>query len=151
MSKFLLHYNPEEISKRIGFQILELRETWGESDNFYKFINDEALKYISESVEFDPLAVCCAVRVAVEKYSYQQLVNEDSKHRFITTFKTRDKLEYAEEVGATIPEYFYLLGVIYNEGMHWKEGQDNISPIAAKLENQTIRYLIKQIMNLTTC
>lgn len=151
VSKFLLHYNPEEISKRIEFQILELRETWGESDNFYKFINDEALKYISESVEFDPLAVCCAVRVAVEKYSYQQLVNEDSKHRFITTFKTRDKLEYAEEVGATIPEYFYLLGVIYNEGMHWKEGQDNISPIAAKLENQTIRYLIKQIMNLTTC
>lgn len=151
VSKFLLHYNPEEISKRIEFQILELRETWGESDNFYNFINGEALKYISESVEFDPLAVCCAVRVAVEKYSYQQLVSEESKQKFITTFKTRDKLGYAEEVGAIIPEYFYLLGVIYNEGMHWKEGQDNISPIAAKLENQTIRYLIKQIMNLSTC
>ncbi len=150
VSKFLLHYNPEEISKRIDFQILELRETWGESNIFYNFINNEAIKYISESVDFDPLAVCCAVRVAVEKYSYQQLVSEESKQKFITTFKTRDKLEYAEEVGATIPEYFYLLGVIYNEGMHWKEGQDNISPIAAKLENQTIRYLIKQIMNLST-
>jgi len=149
VSKFLLHYNPGEIRKRNEFQSLGLKETWGEGNNFYNFINIEVGKYIAGGTEFDPLAVCCAVRVAVEKYSYQQLTTEQFKQEFITTFKTRDKLTYAEEVGASLPEYFYLLGVIYNEGMHWKEGQDNISPIAAKLENHTIKYLIGQIMILS--
>ena len=34
-----------------------------------------------------------------------------------------------------------------NEGMHWKENQDNISPIAAKLENLTIKKLIQDVFN----
>jgi hypothetical protein len=58
---------------------------------------------------------------------------------------TRKKLVYAESVGVTVPEYYYLLGVIYNDGMHWRENRDNISPIAAKLENLTIRHMIRQL------
>jgi hypothetical protein len=148
VSKFLLHYNPVEINRRNDFQALGLRETWGESNNFYLFINNEARKYLEGEEEFDPLAVCCAIRIAIEKYAYQLLVSDVSREEFIKKFKTRDKLAYAEETGASIPEYFYLLGVIYNDGMHWKDGQDNISPIAAKLENHTIRYLIEKIMAL---
>lgn len=148
VSKFLLHYNPVEINRRNDFQALGLRETWGESNNFYLFINREAKKYLEGEEEFDPLAVCCAIRIAIEKYAYQLLVSDVSREEFIKEFKTRDKLAYAEETGASIPEYFYLLGVIYNDGMHWKDGQDNISPIAAKLENHTIRYLIEKIMAL---
>ncbi|MGB9191344.1 hypothetical protein [Acinetobacter sp.] len=149
VSKFLLHYHPEKINKRADFQTLDLRETWGEGDHFYNFINSETIKYIENGTEFDPLAVCCAVRVAVEKYAYLKLSLDLYKQEFLTIFKTRDKLVYAESKGVSIPEYFYLLGVIYNDGMHWKEGQDNISSIASKLENQTIRYLINQVITLS--
>lgn len=148
VSKFLLHYHPDQINKRIEFSELDLRQTWGEGDNFYGFINKEARKYLENGAGFDPLAVCCAVRVAIEKQAYHQLANNEDKQEFIDTFKTREKLSHAEDIGVSIPEYFYLLGVIYNDGMHWREGQDNISPIAAKLENQTIRVLIDQIMKL---
>lgn len=148
VSKYLLHYHPNQINKRAEFHALGLRQTWGEGDSFYNFINGEARKYIDDGAGFDPLAVCCAVRVAIENHVYQQLVNNDNKQCFISTFKTREKLLFAEDLGASIPEYFYLLGVIYNDGMHWREGQDNISPIAAKLENQTIRRLIDQALAL---
>ncbi|WP_152454758.1 hypothetical protein [Microbulbifer sp. THAF38] len=147
VSKFLLHYHPNEINKRAEFHALGLRQTWGEGDKFSRFTKAEARKYIEEEDELDPLAVCCAVRVAIEKSVYQQLNNDASRQIFLSTFKTREKLSFAERSGVTIPEYFYLLGVIYNDGMHWREGHDNISPIAAKLENQTIKRLIEQVFN----
>jgi hypothetical protein len=145
VSKYLLHYHPDDINKRQDFEDLNLKATWGEGQNFNRFISDECRKYTDSEEEFDPLAVCCAVRNLVEKHAYQQLPSQADRDTFISTFKTRKKLEFAESVGASIPEYFYLLGVIYNEGMHWREGQDNLSPIAAKLENSTVRSLICKV------
>ena len=143
VSKFLLHFNNIEINKRAEFNALGLRQTWGEGDNFYRFIRAEARKYLEDGENFDPLAVCCAGRVSVERCAYELLADHAHKQEFLDTFKTRDKLSCAESHGVSIPEYFYLLGVIYNDGMHWRDGQDNISPIAAKLENQTIRVLVQ--------
>jgi hypothetical protein len=45
------------------------------------------------------------------------------------------------------PESYYLLGIIYNEGMHWRDNKDNISPIASKLENLVIKNMIKEIFD----
>lgn len=146
VSKYLLHYHPGEINKRQDFEALNLKATWGEGQNFNTFISEECRKYADREEEFDPLAVCCAVRNLVEKNAYQQLPSQADRDTFINTFKTRKKLEFAESVGASTPEYFYLLGVIYNEGMHWREGQDNLSPIAAKLENSTVRSLICKVL-----
>jgi len=146
VSKFLLHFHSGEINKRAEFNALGLRQTWGEGDNFHNFIREEARKYLEDGEGFDPLSVCCAVRISVERRAYELLADHGHKQEFLGTFKTRDKLTYAESIGVSIPEYFYLLGVIYNDGMHWREGQDNISPIAAKLENQTIRGLIGQAL-----
>ena len=146
VSKHLLHYHPSNINKRAEFEALNLKATWGENDNFNLFITKECRKYINGEDEFDPFAVCCAVRIKVEEYAYRQLLNQAHRDTFIATFKTREKLGFAEGIGASVPEYFYLLGVIYNEAMHWREGQDNISPIAAKLENTTIKALIKLVI-----
>ncbi len=147
VSKYLLHYHSGQINKRAEFQALNLRETWGEGNRFEGFINDEVQKYLQDGEGFDPLSVCCAVRRKVEQQAYTQLNDADDQQGFLDTHKTRAKLSYAEGIGAVIPEYFYLLGVIYNDGMHWREGQDNISPIAAKLENNTIRKLISEIFH----
>lgn len=150
VSKYLLHYHPDDINKRQEFEALDLKATWGEGQNFNAFVEDECRKYADGETEFDPLAVCCAVRNLVEKNAYQQLQSQADRDTFIDTHKTRNKLEFAESVGASVPEYFYLLGVIYNEGMHWREGQDNLSPIAAKLENSTVRSLICKVRQVCT-
>lgn len=145
VSRYLLHFHPSQISKRNEFRALGLKETWGESDNFDRFINDEMEKYRNDQGGYDPLAICCAVRKRVEKLIHDILTTPEQKDQFFDIHTTRKKLEYAESVGVFVPEYYYLLSIIYNDGMHWREDQDNVSPIAAKLENGTIINLIKKL------
>ncbi len=146
VSRYLLHYHTSQICKRSQFRTLGLKETWGESDNFDKFINQELEKYLTDQVGYDPFAVCCAVRKSVEKKIYDQLLSSAQKHEFLNNWhKTKEKLEYAENSGVTVPEYYYLLCIIYNDGLHWKENRDNVSPIMANLENKTIAHLIKKL------
>jgi len=144
VSKYLLHFNPGAINKRTEFRALALPELWGEANNFVQFLNEEVTKYLND-LPYDPFAVCGAVRIKIEEIAYNKLLSAEAKATFITTKKTRSKLEKAEEMGIVSPESHYLLGIIYNEGMHWKENQDNISPIASKLENLTIKKLINDV------
>src|SRR5699024_9317771 len=139
-------YHPDEINKREEFRDLRLKETWGEGKNFYAFLNNEAEKYLNDR-SFCPFAVCGAVRVKIEEIAYNQLDADESREKFLDTLGTRNKLDKAEELGVISPESHYLLGVIYNEGMHWREQQDNVSPIASKLENTVIQKLISDVIN----
>ncbi len=133
VSKYLFHYHFNQINKREEFKTLKLRELWGEGNNFNVFIRDEMQKYIDNNGDFDPLAVCCALRKKVEEITFNQIVSNTDRNAFLDQHKTRDKLLFAEEKGIEVPEYFYLLGLIYNDGMHWREGQDNISCISSDL------------------
>lgn len=145
VSKYLLHYHPSQINRRNDFRDLGLKQTWGESDHFDRFVELEIDKFRNDLGNYDPFAICCAVRKRVEKLIHDSLITAEHKAEFLITHKTRSKLEFAEGVGASVPEYYYLLGIIYNDGMHWRENQDNVSPIAAKLENFTIVNLIKKL------
>lgn len=145
VSKYLFHYHTSNISKRNEFLTLTLKETWGESDNFDRFLKQEIDKYLNGQAQYDPLAICCAVRKRVEKLIFDQLNTPLKKTTFLDKHKTSEKLAYAEDAGLVVPEYYYLLGIIYNDGMHWRENQDNISPIAAKLENHAIKNLIGKL------
>lgn len=144
VDKYLFHYNPQTINRRNVFRSLSLPEKWGEANNFVEFLNIEVNKYINNQT-YDPFAVCGAVRIKIEEIAYDKLQSTESKEEFIKTHTTRNKLEKAEEYGVVSPESHYLLGIIYNEGMHWKENQDNVSPIASKLENLVIKKLIKDV------
>lgn len=144
VSRHLLHFYPTHINKRAEFNALGLRELWGESDNFYQFLFTEVGNYLNGRA-FCPFAVCGGVRVKIEEIAYNKLHTPEARTEFLTTKKTRLKLEEAEEKGVVSPESHYLLGIIYNEGMHWKDGLDNVSPIASKLENLTIKKLIRDV------
>lgn len=146
VSKYLLHYQPNQISKRSEFRNLGLKELWGEGDNFHQFLLSEVDNYLNGNT-FCPFAVCGGVRVKIEEIAYMKLQSSDAQTAFLETKKTRSKLEKAEEMGVVSPESHYLLGIIYNEGMHWKDGIDNVSPIASKLENKTIKKLIFDVFN----
>ena len=145
VSKYLLHFNPSNINKESDFQTLGIPKEWGKDKKFINYLNTQKDNYLNGQ-EYDPLAVCGALRIKIEEIAYNQLQDND-KQGFIDTHKTRDKLEYAETKNVNSPETHYLLGIIYNEGMHWKDkdGFDNISPIVSKLENLVIKNLIKEV------
>ena len=142
ISKHLLHFHNVQPNQRADFKTLGLREKWGELDHFDQFIEAEIKKYLEDQDDYDPFAVCCAVRKKIEKNIYDLIGDSSKQSEFLTTKKTRCKLEFAASLGIEVPEIYYLLGIIYNDGMHWKENQDNVSPVATKLENLTIRKLI---------
>ncbi|MBK8873549.1 MAG: hypothetical protein IPN13_06330 [Bacteroidetes bacterium] len=144
VSKHLLHFEPTHINKRAEFNALGLRELWGESDNFYQFLFSEVDNYLNGRA-FCPFAVCGGLRVKIEQIAFDKLQTPEARTGFLTTKKTRSKLEKAEEMGVVSPESHYLLGIIYNEGMHWKDGSDNVSPIASKLENLTLKKLVRDV------
>ncbi|NLB63126.1 MAG: hypothetical protein GX801_03345 [Fibrobacter sp.] len=142
LSKYHLHYHSETINIRTEFEALNLKPTWGDSSIFDEYINEEFEKYKNEEQEYDPFAVCCSIRKKVEKFAYDKLTDIDLKQEFLLTHRTSEKLKFAESKGIIIPETYYLLGVIYNDGMHYK---DNDDAIAGKLENLTIKKMIKEI------
>ena len=143
VSKYLLHYHTEKIDKRDDFRSLGLKETWGEENNFKNYINEEVEKYLKDE-DYDPFAVCCAVRVKIEENLYNKLKEED-KEQFLKTHETRKKIDFAESKGVSSPEIYYLLGIIYNDGMHWKNNYDNVTPIVTKLTNLAIKQMIKEV------
>ena len=145
VSKYLLHYHTEKINKRDDFRSLGLKETWGEENNFKDYINEEAQKYLQGNKDYDPFAVCCAVRVKIEENVYNWLNKEEDKVLFLDTHKTREKLDFAESKGVSSPEIYYLLGIIYNDGMHWKNNYDNVTPIVTNLANLTIKQMINEV------
>jgi len=146
ISKYLVHYEPAQINRRNDFKNLNIPELWGEADNFYQFLFAEVDNYMNGRA-FCPFAVCGAVRVKIEEIAYNKLQTPASRTAFLATNMTRNKLEKAQEMGFVSPESHFLLGIIYNEGLHWKENQDNVSPIASKLENLTIKKLIRDVFN----
>jgi hypothetical protein len=144
VSKYLLHFDPNTINKRAEFRALTIPELWGEGNYFVQHLYNEVTNYLANQ-PYDPFAVCGGVRVKIEEIAYNRLQSPVAQNAFLTTHKTRSKLEKAEEMGIVSPESHYLLGIIYNEGMHWKDNQDNVSPIASKLENLTIKKLIRDV------
>lgn len=146
VDKYLFHYDPGNINKRAEFRALGIPELWGEANHFAQYLNTEVNNYLNGQ-PYEPFAVCGALRVKIEEIAYNKLQSAEAQNAFLSTHKTRSKLEKAEEMGIVSTESHYLLGIIYNEGMHWKENQDNVSPIASKLENLTIKELIREVFS----
>ncbi|MFP3581696.1 hypothetical protein SB659_19240, partial [Arthrobacter sp. SIMBA_036] len=92
-----------------------------------------------------PFAVCGAVRIKIEEIAYSKITASTFQQTFLNTWKTREKLDYALSIGISSPETHYLLGIVYNEGMHWKDHTDNVTPITNKLENLTIKNMIREV------
>ena len=144
VSKYLLHYHPDTISKRSEFRNLGIRELWGEDKNFKDFLNQEIENYLNDRI-FCPFAVCGALRLKIEEIAYNKIMSPQSKEDFLNTWKTREKLDFISSIGIISPETNYLLGIIYNDGMHWKENLDNVTPIVTKLENLAIKNMVREV------
>jgi hypothetical protein len=139
------HFHPNSINIGAEFAALGLPQTWGDSVRFHQIIEGEVGKYLNDQTDFDPLAICFGVRVKIESLLYAKITDPTKKQKFIDEHGTRKKLDYCELIGVDVPEVFYLLGIIYNDNLHIKHGQDFNRPVAIKLENLTIKKMIRDI------
>lgn len=151
IEKYLLHFHSSKIARRNEFKTAMLPETWGDGgDTFVGYITSEAAKYCADTLSFDPLAVCCALRVRIEKNVFELISDTAVQRHFLDVENsgTMGKLIYASEKGIDVPEIYFLLGIVYNEALHWQDSRDenaNISPALGKLQNLTIKQLVKSV------
>lgn len=145
VDKHHFHFYPTHIDISTEFTALGLPSSWGESQKFHQFIDAEIQKYLSDQPNYDPLAICFGVRVKIESIIHGQINDPKKKQEFLDEHGTKNKLEYCERIGLPVPETYYLLGIIYNDRLHWRDGMDNVKPVAIKLGNMTIKHLIKEL------
>jgi len=142
VGRYYLHYDPSPVDVTAQFQALGLKESWGDSIAFHAYTEAEWNKYVNESDNYDPFAVCCFVRVRIEKIVHDAIQDQAKKSDFLDKWMTKNKLDFAVVNGVDVDDTIYLLGIIYNEGMHVHENVDDSSPIVSKLENRTIRHML---------
>lgn len=106
ISAHYFHYSTEDIDEHAYLSSLGVGEPLHTSFGFYESAFDELDRY-KNGLEYDPILVCCGVRLKIEKSAYEQLPAE-YKNEFLHQFKTVSKLEYAKDKGIEIPEtHFY--------------------------------------------
>lgn len=145
--KHHFHFYPTPINLTAEFTALHLLPAWGESQRFHQTIDGEVVKYLNDQTNFCPLAICFGVRVKIESLLHAKIIDPVKQQKFLDTHGTKKKLEYCDKIGLEVPETFYLLGIIYNDRLHWRDGLDIIKPVAIKLENLTIKKLIRDIFS----
>ncbi len=141
VAKYFLHYSPQSVDLSTQFAALNLPMDLSKSESFCSK-SEEHLERYFEGKKYDPLAVCCAVRRRIEERTFAQLAPE-LQPEFLEIHKTVEKLRFAVDHCASVPEVFFLLGIVYNEALHLRSNQDNTTPVFSKLENLTIKNMIK--------
>lgn len=92
---------------------------------------------------FAPSEVCCGIRLAVERLSYERLAEDDKPGFLEINTGTEDRLRYASEHGVEVPETFHLLGSIYNSCMHLSGRPGETELVQRELGNNIIRHMIE--------
>lgn len=142
------HFHPDSASVDIAkeFKTLKLNSDWGTPEKFFKKIFREVRRYLFDDETFDPLAICFGVRIKIEQLIYNKISDTENKKKFIEdTNGTKNKLQFAQSIGVQIPETYFLLGIIYNTSLHLSQGQDISQPLGLKLENGTIKQMIRSL------
>ena len=147
---YFFHFHPTiaRIDLTAEFTALKLNVDWAKPEKFFQKINREVRRYLYENDPFDPLAICFGVRTQIEKLVYDLIPDAENKRKFIEEINgTKNKLHFAQSINVHIPETYFLLGIIYNTSLHLSEGQDTSKPLGLKLENETIKQMVKNIFS----
>lgn len=144
LDKYFLHFHPEEINLTKELENLNLPEELGNKEQFKQHIQEQFKAYLNDDKEYDPLSVCTFLRISIEKWTYNQL-HTSNQQEFLNTHKTNKKLQFAVDKNIHIPQEFFLLGIIYNSGLHIKSSEDWGTPLRSKLNNLFIKNMIKRL------
>ena len=149
LSRYFFHYDPDCTIDLTGEEIPEsqnLKKTWFKLLTFKEYILEELNKYLKEQGDYDPYSVCFALRFGIEKQVYNSLRSDVEKQKFIDTFGTEKKLDFAENHNAQHSDSFHILAAIYNDAEHSNDFTNDKRCIF-KLQNKVIRDIIKTIFD----
>ena len=115
VSSHYLHFSDcdkvsEDVLEYIAKQGIE--DDLKSPSSFRSFMEAKFGDYFSGK-PFAPSEVCCGIRLAVERLSYETLAAEDKPGFLDINTGTEDRFLYASEHGVEVPETFHLLGSIY--------------------------------------
>lgn len=144
VSKYFLHYHPEDCVLQKEFEELKIQKDIDTSNKLKEKSYLEMEKYIN-CKSYNPLYTFLAVRLKIEERVYCLLQSEEHKIEFLRLHGTTNKLEFADNLGIKIPEMYYLLGIIYNDSMHIDSEGKNINRLCYKLDNEVIRSIISKV------
>lgn len=146
ISEYLLHFHRKNYDFAENLKsISDTKSIWGKTGTFQKFLRDEFEKYSSDQ-RYDPLAICAVTRRSIEELAFRQISEQPDADDFFNTKKTREKLDWAVQRGAVVPETHYLLRIIFNDGLHPNPNRNNTIPIVAKLAHPVIKKMIVKVV-----
>lgn len=145
LSKYFLHYHTGNGTLQdADVNALGLDHGIKDSAAFLAYVNAEFDSYLDDD-PYDPISVGIALRIKVEKIIHDLLPHGD-RAEFLGIHRTTKKLDFAEEKLVDIPEYFYMLGTIYNGITHIRNpNADNFTPWFTKLDNKTIKSIVRKL------
>ena len=145
LEKWYFHYHPDLDKKNweTQFDKYNLKKDWGRPSIFKEYIDGQLSRYLNKK-NYDSVAVCFSLRLRIENKIYDLIPDKKDKKNYLKKHGTTNKLNYADDHGVDVTDCDYLLGIIYNDALHWKQGRDIVSPIMAKLQHLTIKKLIQE-------
>ena len=145
---YFFHYHPDKKELLAEFSALGLFPGIAHSDLFYTFVRSEVNKYLSAAAPYCPFSVCFALRIKIEGYLFNRIHDPIKEQAFLECHGTNNKIDYCDSIGIDSPEIVSLLGIIYNDKLHWHNNYNVAVPLAIKLENITIRSMIESVFQL---
>ncbi len=146
ISSNFLHYSTNISDQSEYLSGLGVEQPLYTSDSFRNVAFQELTAYKS-GLAYDVALVCCGLRLLIEKLAFEQL-DEQGRLQFLGINKTTEKLEFAKNMNASVPEVHFLLSIIYNEAMHLDPQCNKIHPIGYKLRNHVIKHMILEVIGL---
>ena len=148
IEKYYIHYYngkysmSSELASKIG-------DTFSDSNELFRqrLYGEITNKYLRDQ-SYNSVMVIAGVRIRIEELVFQQL-SEDDKDGFINEHKVINKLNYALQRGVDVPELYYLLQPLYNDGLHLGGSdevvQNKIKSSYLKTHNMHIKKMIGRL------
>ena len=125
-----------------------MKEQWGKTNILHQVLIEEVNRYLSGQPQYDPYAVALALRLRVEKLTYEHLP-APLKQGFVDTPMTKKKFDYCIQNGIEVPDVFYIVSAIHNEADHLKfdaiTNRYTEKPMVYKLQNNAIMCILRNI------
>lgn len=148
IEKYYIHYIAEtysmsnELANKISDSFSDNNEQFRQ-----KLYEEITNKYLLGQA-YDSVMIIAGIRIRIEELVFQQL-DADDRDGFIIEHKVINKLNYALNRGVNIPELYYLLQPLYNDGLHLGGSDEvvrsRIKSSYLKTNNMHIKKMIKHL------
>lgn len=150
IEKYYIHFIDEtySLSEKLATKISnDFSES---STSFRSSLYDEIIKEYLPENSYNPVMIIAGVRIRIEEMVYRQL-NPCDQCEFIQQHKVINKLIFAEDHGIEVPELFYLLQPLYNDGLHLGRNDNDVrrkvKSCYLKTNNLHIRRMIQMLFS----